>query len=190
MTTEAPPRTQTKLCSACQQELPLDAFNRDKSKSLGRASRCKPCNKIVCAAWTAVNRERKRQADRAYYKNNREQVKASAANWRAKNRARNAATSRAWERAHPEAVRQYRALKRARYANVLHVPFTLDQLRARMEYWGSRCWMCGGAFETIDHVKPIVAGGGHLLANLRPACTSCNSSKKGTWPFPTARSVR
>lgn len=29
---------------------------------------------------------------------------------------------------------------------------------------------------SVDHIIPVVLGGGHDLGNLRPACSSCNSS--------------
>lgn len=64
------------------------------------------------------------------------------------------------------------------------VEFTPAQKAARFSLWGGRCWMCGidGATQD-DHVKPIVKGGSHCLANLRPICRSCNSSKGGRWPL-------
>jgi 5-methylcytosine-specific restriction endonuclease McrA len=45
------------------------------------------------------------------------------------------------------------------------------------------CWLCGGPREQVDHVKPIAAGGSHILANLRPICGSCNQKKWATWPL-------
>ena len=42
--------------------------------------------------------------------------------------------------------------------------------------WGRVCWRCGGYANSVDHVVPVVLGGTHDLANLRPACSSCNSS--------------
>ena len=61
-------------------------------------------------------------------------------------------------------------------------PLGSDRLNAKIAYWGWRCWMCGGPFEAMDHVKPVVAGGLNLPSNLRPACRSCNSKKNGRWP--------
>ena len=42
--------------------------------------------------------------------------------------------------------------------------------------YGRQCWRCGAYASTVDHVTPRVLGGGHDLANLRPACSRCNSS--------------
>ena len=75
-----------------------------------------------------------------------------------------------------DAVRERRAHMRAS-----SLPFTLEQRRSKFAYWGNRCWMCNAPATTLDHVKPIVAGGPHILANFRPACRSCNSSKGGRW---------
>lgn len=61
---------------------------------------------------------------------------------------------------------------------------TKAKVQARMAMFGGRCWICKvGPFEEIDHVKPLSKGGAHLPANLRPACRSCNRSKKDRWPF-------
>jgi 5-methylcytosine-specific restriction endonuclease McrA len=44
--------------------------------------------------------------------------------------------------------------------------------------------MCGAEAVEWDHVKPLAKGGAHILANLRPACLSCNRSKRDRWPLP------
>ena len=38
-------------------------------------------------------------------------------------------------------------------------------------------YACGPKYPTIDHVKPLVAGGCHTWENVRLACHSCNSKK-------------
>lgn len=71
-------------------------------------------------------------------------------------------------------------LRRARIGATA-IRFTADQRAAKIAYWGGKCWMCGSPATSIDHIKPLIAGGPHILANLRPACRSCNSSKGGRW---------
>jgi 5-methylcytosine-specific restriction endonuclease McrA len=61
-----------------------------------------------------------------------------------------------------------------------------EQLAARINFYGGRCWICGTPASTIDHVIPLVRGGSGHPANLRPACRSCNSSKKAEWPVDTS----
>lgn len=75
------------------------------------------------------------------------------------------------------------ANRRARLAAAPTIPFSVDQLAARMSMWGDRCWMCGATATAADHVKPLARGGSHCLANLRPACKPCNSAKKDRWPL-------
>lgn len=67
---------------------------------------------------------------------------------------------------------------------------SLEQLHARIEYYGGRCWLCGCDWyallaydQTIDHIKPVSKGGSEWPANLRPACRSCNSAKNASWPL-------
>lgn len=67
------------------------------------------------------------------------------------------------------------------------IPFTEEEREARFSMWGGRCWKCGIADATEeDHVKPISKAGWHALANLRPVCHTCNSSKQALWPLEGA----
>lgn len=48
---------------------------------------------------------------------------------------------------------------------------------------GRQCQYCGAVDlsdqdATVDHIVPVVAGGGHLPCNLRTACRSCNCSRR------------
>lgn len=118
---------------------------------------------------------------------------------------------RQWTAANPEAVQRIRkevrarqteeqqqrirALKRlqaqvrrARKRNTMVLPFTDEQVRKRMSMFPG-CWMCGGPFEHIEHVKPLAAGGPHILANLRPSCGPCNLSKGYRWPLEVGDAV-
>lgn len=59
-----------------------------------------------------------------------------------------------------------------------------EQVDARMAFYGGVCWICREATaDCVDHVKPIAKGGSKWPANLRPACTPCNSRKRDRWPF-------
>ena len=88
---------------------------------------------------------------------------------------------RKWAEAHPESRVMREQRRRARKAGASSVPYTSEQLIARLAVFGNRCWMCRGPFEHLDHVKPLVAGGPHMLSNLRPACADCNMRKGGRW---------
>ncbi len=96
------------------------------------------------------------------------------------------ARQRAWKARNPDKVKLIWADKQRRRAAARKLKFSIGQLRQKLEYWGNRCWICGGPYQAIDHVKPIARGGWHALMNLRPICTPCNSSKGYRWPFPTS----
>jgi 5-methylcytosine-specific restriction endonuclease McrA len=113
--------------------------------------------------------EQERERLRRWYRDNPEKAQAINRRWREANKAKQAV---------------YANQRRARLRSVLRIPYTADQLDQRMSMFGHACWMCGGPYEEADHVKPVVAGGPDVLANLRPACKSCNSSKAGRWPVP------
>ncbi len=72
---------------------------------------------------------------------------------------------------------------KVRDLNVSAVEFTAADLELRMSMFGLACWLCGGPFEHIDHVKPLSLGGPHMLSNLRPSCQECNARKHNTWPY-------
>lgn len=121
-------------------------------------------------AYKEADPERKRRSDREYRLANRERIDQRVKEWNAANRARRREISRKYTN--------------ARRGIVQMVPFTVEQWAAKVAYWGNRCWMCGGEWSDMDHVKPISAGGADMLCNLRPACGPCNSSKNAKWPYP------
>jgi 5-methylcytosine-specific restriction endonuclease McrA len=143
-------------------------------------------------AWNAANPEKVKAKDRKSYYANVEARREKTRRWREANPDKNAAyqerykerraeIERARRQANPgmeaEYKRRRRALMKSSQAGLYGVPL----IAAKMAYWGNRCWMCGGPFENVDHVKPVAKGGAHLLANLRPSCADCNSKKRARW---------
>jgi len=126
-------------------------------------------------------REYMRTHDRSEYK--REWARADrAANpekWRERSR-------RDYQR-NPEARKAIDHRRRAKKIGRLAATVTADMLRLKWLYWAGLCWMCGNAAIEWDHVKPLTKGGSHCLANLRPACRSCNAHKGNRWPWATGR---
>lgn len=99
-----------------------------------------------------------------------------------------------YKRSHREAVARSRhkrrpvdrMRRRAREKAAGAVGFTRVELDLRMSVFGNRCWMCGGEFDHVDHVKPLAEGGLHTLSNLRPSCSACNTKKGASWPVPSS----
>ncbi|ANA86646.1 HNH endonuclease [Gordonia phage ClubL] len=86
---------------------------------------------------------------------------------------------------------RYMRDRKARLADLGGDQINPEAWSAKVEYWGGRCWMCGSvpAVIEMDHVKPVSRGGCHIIANLRPACRSCNARKGNRWPFQVVASV-
>jgi 5-methylcytosine-specific restriction endonuclease McrA len=138
--------------------------------------------------YRARNRPRLRERDQAYYQANKERFRANQQAWRAANPERARELAVAWRATNRELVLRSRRLaearRRASKVESLVAPFTQAQLEARLSMFGGKCWICRTtAWEEVDHVKPLSKHGPHILANLRPACASCNRSKRDRWPF-------
>lgn len=108
---------------------------------------------------------------KVWYAANREYRLSYMAEWRRKNRIRTAWLS---------------ARDRARKAGAVG-EMTIEQLQARIDYYGGKCWICGAPWRHIDHVIPWVLGGTNWPANVRPACEKCNVRKAGRHPSDLSR---
>lgn len=152
-----------RVCRRCEQ--PSDDFPP------GRAI-CRECKRAADRAGYAANRDARRETMRAYHQ--RTGTSAKARKYQRQYRVDN-----------KDRYREHNRRARCQRAGVPVGDFTLDELRQRMAYWGNACWICSSPDPTeVDHVKPVSAGGAHLLCNLRPICGSCNRRKAWTWPSP------
>jgi 5-methylcytosine-specific restriction endonuclease McrA len=141
--------------------------------------------------------ERKQKWDNAGYQLHKEKRLQHEAERRTKPevKARKAAHSKTyaprWRAENNEKAKfGYRRDAQRRRAKELQIVgfFTEEQLQARINLYGRRCYLpwCGhcdwdalpSRNRTIDHVIPVSRGGSNWPANLRPACQSCNSIKK------------
>lgn len=130
-----------------------------------------------------------------------DEAKATTERYRAQlsidqRKAMDGAKAKRWKLLHPDRnsfnSRQYEHRKRGAIGIC-----TEAQLQARIDLFGRRCYLCGCDWDalpfdkkTIDHVIPIIRGGTNWPANLRPACRSCNSSKKDGPPKPWRHFLR
>ena len=197
------PTPDTKHCPKCGEDLLRSEFGPSKSTKDGLFGWCRSCKRRGDLQSHTDHREsRTRKMRERYHANPEPQQAASRARTRA-NPEENRARATAWNKANVERRRyinrswqhrtyaadpeRFREVWRRREAvirqGVTLVPFTLDQLAAKVAYWGNRCRWCGGPFEAIDHVKPLAAGGPHMLANLTPSCRRCNATKRDMWPL-------
>lgn len=187
-------------CTKCTGMRPLAEFSKDKSRRDGLHPWCKTCRSASRKrryrthkqeidarnqAYVAANRERVNEYQRQWRKRNPEKVRETVA--RRKERHRELVYR--WRDEHPELVKEISRnasrRRRARKNNASVHSFSREQLAARLSMFPG-CWMCGGDATEVDHVKPLAKGGGHILANLRPICKTCNNHKRARWPIPTS----
>ena len=189
---------QYKRCSRCGEEKNPDAFTKSKQTPDGLFRWCKDCFNQYQNAKRAANPDYARAKEREYYYQHRErkrawvdaryqrkkaEILAYRTEWGRRNAEKRRESRRKWRQANRDKVNLATGRRRALRVNAPTVLFSLEQLAARMEYFGRRCWICGGEANAVDHVKPLSKGGWHCLANLRPVCTPCNTRKKDRWPI-------
>jgi 5-methylcytosine-specific restriction endonuclease McrA len=128
-----------------------------------------------------------------YYLANRDAIRAAQKKWWWDNREREIQRSLEYQRQNPERVREikrrYEQTERGQLARVLNLwrrrariknaPGTasIDDVKARWDFYGRLCYLCGATATEIDHVIPIARGGSNWPSNLRPACGPCNRKK-------------
>jgi len=117
-----------------------------------------------------------------YYKENREEKLAYCKEYRRTHHKEVLAMTAAWVRLNPKLERARGQRRRARAFSAKGIA-TVQQIAARWEMFGNRCYICGGVATATDHVKPLSKGGANWPCNLRPICTKCNSKKGNKWPY-------
>lgn len=146
----------------------------------------KPCHtKTLChehynAIYYEANQERLRERARAWYWEDPDATRTAARRQYRNNREARRAYSRRWYWSNRMQALATWANRRAAQVEAPGL-VTGEQLAARLEYFGNRCYLCGDRPNGFDHVKPLAAGGPNFASNLRPCCTSCNSTKGTTW---------
>jgi 5-methylcytosine-specific restriction endonuclease McrA len=136
--------------------------------------------KARVAEWRAEHCDHVTAYMREYARRNRDVLREAVRSWRRENRERHNANNRAAYQRNIEHSRwQSRVTEQRRRAKKQGADghATEEQVRARMQVYGERCYLCGDPYEAIDHVIPLARGGSHWPANLRPICTTCNSRK-------------
>lgn len=197
---------QYKACTCCKEIKLLDGFPAGKQWKDGKHPYCRECKRASDRASYARNREKRSVAARKRYAEKSDEYKARALAWYAANPELVKERAAEWAKANPARRREIRiASARRRYAlnpeqkreawrrrnaairkGVAVYQFTHEDIAAKVAYWGGKCWVCNAGYEAIDHVKPLNKGGPHMLANLRPICTQCNTRKLDKWPFVAA----
>lgn len=154
----------SKACRACGQSKALSDFRK------GRV--CRDCERERNRTYRQRKPEKAREAGRHYRQANRQELAAKARRWREANPDYNAE----WFRRNPGMRSKY---WRAYEALRLNAPGDGATLSELISEHGPLCYLCGTAEAiTVEHMIPLSRGGSNERENLRPACKSCNSSKR------------
>lgn len=199
-----------KKCRKCGLTKPSSEFHRDGASRDGLRPKCRTCVKEyddLRQESRNENARRKYRADpqskiaktRKYHVDHpewsRERLRASHVRHsdvralRHKERGKDPAIRQARRDASRRSESRRRAIKRLAD---LAEQITQQDIRNLLLVYRERCWICGDRFDDtlvimhLDHVKPLSKGGPHILANLRPACSDCNTRKNDRWPFTPA----
>lgn len=195
-----------KVCAKCVSVKPVTEFGAHRKFSDGLFPYCRECKRASDRASHAKHKPARNAAMREDYRRNADAYKARARKAYLADPERWNQGARAWALANPERRREianassrrrwaadpekFREAFRRRHAAIKRgcavYQFTTDQLAAKVAYWDAKCWICSGPWDSIDHVKPLNKGGPHMLANLRPVCTPCNTRKLDRWPYVPA----
>ena len=176
-------------CASCLVLKSLDGFSRTGRGGEYVASYCLMCYAARASAYYHANRSKVRAKDRGKYRVDagyRDGQKQRAARWGKENQQRRRELVRASyyrNLARSRSVKRASEQRRRAWKVGLSGDVTPLQIEARVAFYGWRCWMCGDPYDCIDHVKPLAKGGFHLPANIRPACSHCNSQKGAKWPL-------
>ena len=136
------------------------------------------------ARYYAEHKEHLAKHNAEYYAEHKEQLAKQKAEYYAEHKEQIAKRDAEYNAAHPEKNAFYRNRRRSRKLNASGNDYiTSELIESRWNYYGRTCYLCGEPATATDHVIPLAKGGSQYPANLRPICTSCNSSKRDKWPY-------
>lgn len=163
-------------CYKCEREWPLSEKCTNKM-----CKRCFSDYKKRRYREDPEHRARILRKTQEYRADNKERLREADVAWRRDNRDATAVRTSAWAKANPERRLESQQRRRARKRGGQVVRITQSMLSDRLSVFDGLCSYCGGLFEHWDHLKPLELGGPHILANLRPSCAPCNL-RKGRMP--------
>lgn len=162
-------------------EYDLAAYQRniEARRAAARARYAADPERALAASrrWYYRDHEHAMEVHRASKARRRDHIAAYRREWYLRNRDRALAYARQWLDDHPGRNSVNTARRRARLA-AAEGSFTTAEFEALVEASGSCCTYCGVEGRmTADHIIPLSRGGSNDIANITPACLSCNCRK-------------
>jgi 5-methylcytosine-specific restriction endonuclease McrA len=130
--------------------------------------------------WRKNNPFRYKELNREYYTANRERFMTYGRQRYLENRLQILEAQKTYYQANAARWRIHGQTRRARTRAADGV-FTFEQWQGKLAYYGHRCYLCNTSLEGqiihIEHRIPVSRGGTNWLANVAPACPTCNLRK-------------
>lgn len=193
--------TLSKRCPKCELTKDISEFHKNKSRPGGYCSECKLCvltrakrnynadpekHRLKVQRWRDANPGKSAEVARNSRKRHPEAVKASQKKYKAANKEKMASMYRQWYEANYDKVLEANRKARAKKRNVYSEPYSTQDI---IDEWGKSCHLCGVEIDLslprrdplglhLDHVIPLSKNGPDIIANVKPAHSFCNLSKK------------
>lgn len=107
----------SKRCTKCGEEKPLEMFSKNKNHKDGRAYQCKICARAQFADYYAVNRESLNEKSNAWKEAHPERTREGNARWRENNPERTRERTRLWREANADKVKNASKAYRIKHAD-------------------------------------------------------------------------
>ena len=174
-----------KSCSSCNKSLPLEMFNKDKSKKDGLSSSCSDCNKERSKKWREENRERFLLSMRNWYQENKEHACAANRKWASENVDLMRKYGREWASRNKEYTLMQVHKRRAKKREV-GGKLSVGLKEKLYKLQKGKCACCGANLDGVfhmDHIVPLALGGANIDSNIQLLRPACNSSKNAKHPI-------
>lgn len=174
----------TRTCTVCALQLPITAFDVDRSATGGRRSHCKACRSARMKAWyeanqprqltrhqerKAQNRDRVRQQDtERYYRHREKRIDLATQSVHARRQRQRSAN---WVRGISVRSLRKRDGDLCCYCGIT-MTFTTISRASGAQYIPTKA--------TIEHVIPLSRNGDHSWENTKLCCWQCNIRKNAT----------
>ena len=174
-----------KACKKCQKVKPLSSFSKNERYADGYVTWCKECHREANKAWYAENKQRNNLRAIEWAKSNPEATKAAQKRYNKKNKERRAAKHLEWAQANRSkrnAAAARRKSKKLRatptWANKDAITRIYAEAMRQQEETGIR--------KHVDHIVPLqskIVCGLHVESNLQILDGAENESKRNSrWP--------
>jgi len=97
----------SKTCYKCDIEMPIESFNKNKTRKSGVSDWCKSCTKESKAKYYLENKSRVLMANNIYAKENKEEIKKTKKEWRNKNKSRILRKASIYYQNNKEKIKEY-----------------------------------------------------------------------------------